>query len=265
MDECLTVLRPLLEGKPVSFHGEFFELDNAKIVPSPARTVPVIVGGRSDAAVRRAARFGDGWIGIWNSPRRFGEVVAAIDDEAAAAGRRDHPRQHAMQVWCGIANDGAKARMLLSTAMHDVQPHPAISRHRHRGGRRRGDQATAFAVGMKSAIVERHCEQFVDVPRFHSRVLPVRDAAHGRSRNPRLLGEFTVRPTVVAQERDVLAAFGRVDERAAESPARPPGLPVAVVRRPAFRAAAAVVCVRPSGPVNHGRGFPENEGIYSSR
>jgi alkanesulfonate monooxygenase SsuD/methylene tetrahydromethanopterin reductase-like flavin-dependent oxidoreductase (luciferase family) len=117
MDECLTVLRPLLEGKPVSFHGEFFELDNAKIVPSPARTVPVIVGGRSDAAVRRAARFGDGWIGIWNSPRRFGEVVAAIDDEAAAAGRRDHPRQHAMQVWCGIANDGAKARMLLSTAM----------------------------------------------------------------------------------------------------------------------------------------------------
>jgi len=117
MDECLQVLRLLLGGTPVTFHGEFFDLDDALILPAPPSPVPLIVGGRSDAAVRRAARLGDGWIGVWNSARRYAEVVASIDEQAAAAGRADHPRAHAMQVWCGIADDRGEARTLVSTAM----------------------------------------------------------------------------------------------------------------------------------------------------
>ena len=93
MDECLEVLRSLLTGTPVTFHGEFFDLDDALILPAPRAPVPLIVGGRSDAAVRRAARLGDGWIGVWNSARRYAEVVASIDEQAAAAGRADHPRR----------------------------------------------------------------------------------------------------------------------------------------------------------------------------
>jgi alkanesulfonate monooxygenase SsuD/methylene tetrahydromethanopterin reductase-like flavin-dependent oxidoreductase (luciferase family) len=117
MDECLQVLRLLLGGTPVTFHGEFFDLDDALILPAPPSPVPLIVGGRSDAAVRRAARLGDGWIGVWNSARRYAEVVSSIDEQAAAAGRADHPRAHAMQVWCGIADDRGEARTLVSTAM----------------------------------------------------------------------------------------------------------------------------------------------------
>src|SRR6478672_1194729 len=117
MDECLEVLRSLLTGTSVTFHGEFFDLDDALIAPAPRAPVPLVVGGRSDAAVRRAARLGDGWIGIWNSARRFAEVSASIDEHAAAAGRLDHPRAHAMQVWCGIAPDRGEARALVSTAM----------------------------------------------------------------------------------------------------------------------------------------------------
>jgi alkanesulfonate monooxygenase SsuD/methylene tetrahydromethanopterin reductase-like flavin-dependent oxidoreductase (luciferase family) len=117
MDECLTVVRRLMTGEPVTFHGEFFDLDEALIAPAPRAPVPLIVGGRSDAAVRRAARLGDGWIGIWNSARRFAEVTASIDEQAAAAGRLDHPRAHAMQVWCGIAPDRDEARTLVSSAM----------------------------------------------------------------------------------------------------------------------------------------------------
>ena len=37
MDECLEVLRSLLTGTPVTFHGEFFDLDDALILPAPAR------------------------------------------------------------------------------------------------------------------------------------------------------------------------------------------------------------------------------------
>lgn len=117
MDECLVVLRELLTGKPTTFHGEFFDLDDALILPAPSEPVPIVIGGRSDAAVRRAARLGDGWLGIWNSPNRFAQVVQTIADESAAAGRGSHPGRHAMQVWCGFADDAATAREALAPAM----------------------------------------------------------------------------------------------------------------------------------------------------
>lgn len=124
MEECLRVLRPLLTGGPVSFHGEFFDLDDALVLPAPAEHIPIIVGGRSNAAVRRAGRLGDGWLGIWNSARRFAEVVEIIADEAARASRDDPPTQHAMQVWCGIADTKEHARARLAPAMQTFYQMP---------------------------------------------------------------------------------------------------------------------------------------------
>jgi alkanesulfonate monooxygenase SsuD/methylene tetrahydromethanopterin reductase-like flavin-dependent oxidoreductase (luciferase family) len=117
MDECLAVLRELLTGAPVTFHGEFFDLDDARVLPPPADPIPIVVGGRSDAAVRRAGRLGDGWLGIWNSARRFGEVVEIIADEADRAGRDNPPTRHAMQVWCGIGDTKERARAHIAPAM----------------------------------------------------------------------------------------------------------------------------------------------------
>jgi alkanesulfonate monooxygenase SsuD/methylene tetrahydromethanopterin reductase-like flavin-dependent oxidoreductase (luciferase family) len=117
MDECLTVVRQLLTGKAVTFHGTFVDLDEAVIAPAPAEPVPIIVGGRSDAAIRRAGRLGDGWLGIWNSPRRFAAAVEMAAQEAARAGRPDPPRRHAMQVWCGLADSRQAARACLAPAM----------------------------------------------------------------------------------------------------------------------------------------------------
>src|SRR6202142_218960 len=83
MNECLTVVRQLLTGKAVTFHGTFFDLDEAVIAPAPAEPVPIIVGGRSDAGIRGAGRLGDGWLGIWNSPGRFAAAVEMAAQEAA--------------------------------------------------------------------------------------------------------------------------------------------------------------------------------------
>ena len=91
MNECLTIVRELLNGAPASFHGEFFGLDDAVIAPAPAAAIPIIVGGRSDVAIRRAGRLGDGWLGIWNSPRRFADAVEMAAKEAARVGRPDPP------------------------------------------------------------------------------------------------------------------------------------------------------------------------------
>jgi alkanesulfonate monooxygenase SsuD/methylene tetrahydromethanopterin reductase-like flavin-dependent oxidoreductase (luciferase family) len=117
MDECLTVLRQLLAGTAASFHGTFFDVDEAVIAPPPAEPIPIIVGGRSDAAIRRAGLLGDGWLGIWNSPRRFATAAAMAAQAAADAGRTDPPSRHAMQVWCGFADSKEAARARLAPAM----------------------------------------------------------------------------------------------------------------------------------------------------
>jgi alkanesulfonate monooxygenase SsuD/methylene tetrahydromethanopterin reductase-like flavin-dependent oxidoreductase (luciferase family) len=117
MDECLAIVRQLLTGKAVTFHGTFFDLEEVVIAPAPAELVPIIIGGRSDVAIRRAGRLGDGWLGIWNSPRRFAAAVEMAAEEAARTGRPDPPSRHAMQVWCGFAASRQAARACLAPAM----------------------------------------------------------------------------------------------------------------------------------------------------
>jgi alkanesulfonate monooxygenase SsuD/methylene tetrahydromethanopterin reductase-like flavin-dependent oxidoreductase (luciferase family) len=120
MDEALALLRALLDGAPVTHHGEFFDVDDGLILPAPQPAIPIVVGGRSDIALRRAGRLGDGWIGIWNSARRFEEATAIIDDAAGAAGRRNVEWHHAMQVWCGIGDDPAEGRAAVAPAMEGM-------------------------------------------------------------------------------------------------------------------------------------------------
>jgi len=117
MNECLAIVRELVATGSSDFHGEFFDIQQATIAPRPARPTPIIVGGRSDAAIRRAGRLGDGWLGIWNSPRRYAEAIDMAAAEAAAIGRADPPTRHAMQVWCGFADSKPSARDCLAPAM----------------------------------------------------------------------------------------------------------------------------------------------------
>jgi alkanesulfonate monooxygenase SsuD/methylene tetrahydromethanopterin reductase-like flavin-dependent oxidoreductase (luciferase family) len=117
MDECLQILGRLGDGTRVTFEGEFFSLRDALIVPAPSPRIPLIVGGRSNAAVMRAARLGDGWLGIWVSPRRFAAVRDQIALEATEAGRDPSGFEHAMNVWCGFAATREAARECLATQM----------------------------------------------------------------------------------------------------------------------------------------------------
>ena len=117
MDESLAILRELCEGKPVSVDGEFVTLRDAQILPAPSPRIPIVVGGRSDAAVRRAGRFGDGWLGIWVSPGRFDSVVTQIAEHAADADRNPSCFPHAMNVWCGFGGSRDAARASLAAGM----------------------------------------------------------------------------------------------------------------------------------------------------
>jgi alkanesulfonate monooxygenase SsuD/methylene tetrahydromethanopterin reductase-like flavin-dependent oxidoreductase (luciferase family) len=121
MEECLTVLRGLLTGEPVTFHGAHVDVTDAHIVP--AAPVPVVVGGRSEAAIRRGGRLGDGWLGIWVSPERFARSVADFGEEAERAGRAG-PWSHGLSVWCGFGGDRASARTAVGRAMEGIYQLP---------------------------------------------------------------------------------------------------------------------------------------------
>ncbi len=119
-DEALAIVRQLMTGEPLDFSGEFFSLAGAAIRPATEPRVPIIVGGRSSAAVRRAARLGDGYIAIWISAKRYAGVVAEIAREAAACGRASVDWQHAMFVWCGLGETREAARKRVAESMQSV-------------------------------------------------------------------------------------------------------------------------------------------------
>jgi alkanesulfonate monooxygenase SsuD/methylene tetrahydromethanopterin reductase-like flavin-dependent oxidoreductase (luciferase family) len=117
MDEALAVLRPLLAGAEVTVRGDFFSLDRVRIAPAPEPPVPIVIGGRSDAALRRVAAFGDGWLGLWVSPTRYADAVGLIAKYAADAGRQVPGWRHGMHVWCGMGASASTARAGLAAVM----------------------------------------------------------------------------------------------------------------------------------------------------
>ncbi len=113
-DVALDLVRSLLEGRTVDGDGEFYDFEGGRIRPTPDPAVPLLVGGRSDAAVRRAGQRGDGWLASWCSHRRFAEAVTATQE----AGRdRDVGWQHGLQVWVGVGRGSHDARGHVAAAM----------------------------------------------------------------------------------------------------------------------------------------------------
>jgi len=84
-DEAMCALRELFASPTASFAGRFFSFDGISIDPRPVQEggPPLWVGGRSDAAIRRAGRLGDGWIPIWVSPERYARGLEQLGVEAA--------------------------------------------------------------------------------------------------------------------------------------------------------------------------------------
>ena len=63
MDEMIEIIRGFWRGGTTEFHGEFYDFGPTSMFPTPERPIPIWVGGKSDAALRRAAR-NDGWVGM---------------------------------------------------------------------------------------------------------------------------------------------------------------------------------------------------------
>jgi alkanesulfonate monooxygenase SsuD/methylene tetrahydromethanopterin reductase-like flavin-dependent oxidoreductase (luciferase family) len=124
LDETLDVLRRLAGGEAIDHEGEFFSLADARIIPAPDPIVPLVIGGGGEAAIKRTAAYGDGWLGIFCSARRFAETVGQIREATAELGRPD-PSWFGLNMWVGLGKDGDRARTLLGermTALYNLPP-----------------------------------------------------------------------------------------------------------------------------------------------
>ncbi|WP_227983877.1 TIGR03619 family F420-dependent LLM class oxidoreductase [Nocardia spumae] len=88
LDEAIDIVRGLCAGGMFDYHGQLYELPAIQIEPVPAQPIPILVGGHSEAALRRAARRGDGWMHAGGDPRELTGLLHRL-----AALRAQHPGQ----------------------------------------------------------------------------------------------------------------------------------------------------------------------------
>ena len=117
-DEAMGILRELWGGGPVSHHGRFFDFDDVQLravepvsgARMQAGGPPLIVSGRKEPAMRRAALRGDGWMPYLVSPDAYARSVATVRAEAEAAGRDLAGFEWVLYLYCSVRADGDRAR-----------------------------------------------------------------------------------------------------------------------------------------------------------
>ena len=80
LDESIAILRGLAAGGYFEHHGKSLDLPPVKIAPVPTEPIPVLIGGHSDAALRRAARLGDGWMHGGGDPADLPRLLARLGE-----------------------------------------------------------------------------------------------------------------------------------------------------------------------------------------
>lgn len=167
-DEALEIISRLWREDSVDFEGRHYRLRGASISPKPAQPdLPMWIGGGSEAAIRRTARWGTGWQAGGETAADAGKVVAAIKQATAALGRTIDDDHY-----------GAGFAFFFGSPADPVVA-PAMAAYAKRTGR---DPARAFCVGDEQTILERIAEYVaVGVEKFIAR--PIGPDALGQTRH----------------------------------------------------------------------------------
>ena len=86
LDESIAILRGLAAGGYLEHHGEIYDVPAIKIAPVPSEPIPVLIGGHADAALRRAARLGDGWMHGGGDPADLPRLLTRLAELRRQAG-----------------------------------------------------------------------------------------------------------------------------------------------------------------------------------
>ena len=114
--EMVRVMKRLWTEEHVNWDGERFQLEDVTLLPRPVQPggVPLLLATHyrtgSERQARRAARYGDGIIGISDSPDEFARTVARVDELATAEGRDLSGFQRVFYLTVNIGPDADRAR-----------------------------------------------------------------------------------------------------------------------------------------------------------
>jgi probable F420-dependent oxidoreductase len=119
-DEAIAVMRTLWSEEDPKFDGKYSRFSGMKFSPKPLQKpgIPLVIGGVSDAAIRRAARLGDGWQPLGLAPESLAPGIASLREQARASGR--DPSQIPVSITLGLAPPGTRRRHALGTETAEV-------------------------------------------------------------------------------------------------------------------------------------------------
>ncbi|MBX3026393.1 LLM class flavin-dependent oxidoreductase [bacterium] len=110
LEEGVAVLRKLWSGARVSHRGRFYEFDELSIEPRPVGgPLDVWIGGRSDVALRRVARYGDGWFPSFITAEEFRAGMDTLVAYGAEHGRVIDRREAGTVLLSYVTEDAARA------------------------------------------------------------------------------------------------------------------------------------------------------------
>lgn len=121
-DEAIQIIRLLLGGGMVEFHGKYYDFDRLIMAPVPNKTIPIYVGGTTTAALRRAARFGDGWVSVIHDLDEVEGILAQLNDFRREFSRENEPFDIMMH--CPDAESVDDIRRLEDLGVTDLQVTP---------------------------------------------------------------------------------------------------------------------------------------------
>ncbi|MBE9540648.1 MAG: TIGR03619 family F420-dependent LLM class oxidoreductase [Proteobacteria bacterium] len=121
-NEAIQVIRLLLEGGMVEFHGKYIDFDRLIMAPVPEKKIPIYVGGTTRPALRRAARYGDGWLSVIHDMSEVEGVIAELNGFRREFGRENEPFDIIMH--CPDAESVDDIRRLEDMGVTDLQVTP---------------------------------------------------------------------------------------------------------------------------------------------
>ncbi|HEY8493053.1 MAG TPA: TIGR03619 family F420-dependent LLM class oxidoreductase [Myxococcota bacterium] len=108
MDEMIAIVRGLCAGGYYEHHGEFYDLPAIKICPVPSEPLPILIGGHTEPALRRAARLGDGWMHAGGDPEELRRCLTRLAELRAEYGRAGEPFEVHVVSLDGFTLDGVR-------------------------------------------------------------------------------------------------------------------------------------------------------------
>ena len=108
MTEMIEIVKGLMTGEYFSYDGEIFQIDSMKICPPPSQPVPILIGGHSKAALKRAARISDGFIHSGGSFDDLSATVNEINGYRKEFGRENEPFEYQSMSAEAFSPDGVR-------------------------------------------------------------------------------------------------------------------------------------------------------------